>query len=46
MALLGNGVQSNTIMPGFVENHSLDAWPLSDLIGWQVTCVGLGNALT
>ena len=46
MALLDNGTQINTIIPGFVENHSLDAGPLSDLVGRLVTCVGLGNALT
>ena len=46
MALLDNGMQINTIMPGFVENHSFDVGPLSDLVGSWVTCVGLGNALT
>ena len=46
MALLDNGAQINTIMPGFVENHSLDVEPLSDLMVVQVTCIGLGNALT
>ena len=33
MALLDNGVQINTIMPSFVEEHSLDIGPLSDLVG-------------
>ena len=46
MAPLDNGAQINTIMPGFVENHSLDVGPLSDLVGRWVACVGLGNALT
>ena len=46
MALLDNGAQINTIMPGFVENWSLEVGPLLDLVGAQVTCVGLGNALT
>ena len=46
MALLDNSAQINTIMPGFVESCSLDVWPLSDLVGRQVACVGLGNALT
>ena len=46
MALLDNGTQINTIMLGFVENHSLDLGPLSDLVGRWVACVGLGNALT
>ena len=46
MALLDNGTQINTIMPDFVENHSLDVGPLSDLVGRWFACVGLGNALT
>ena len=46
MALLDNGVQINTIMPGYMENHSLDVRPISDLVGGWVACVGLGNALT
>ena len=46
MALLDNGTKINTIMLGFVENHSLDVGPLSDLVGRWVACVGLGNALT
>ena len=46
MALLDSGTQINTIMPGYVENHSLDVRPLSDLIGGWVTCIGLGNTLT
>ena len=45
MALLDNGTQINTIMPGFIENHSLDVGPLSDLVGGQVACAGLGNVL-
>ena len=46
MALLDNGAQINAIMPGFIEHHSLDVGTLSDLIGRQATCIGLGNALT
>ena len=46
MTPLDNGVQINTIMPGFVANHSLDVGPLSNLLGRGVTCVGLENALT
>ena len=30
----------------FIETHSLEVGPLSDLIGRWVTCVGLGNAFT
>ena len=33
MALLDNGTQMNTIMLGFIENHSLNEGPLSDLVG-------------
>ena len=32
MALLDNGTKINTITPGFIENHSLDMGPLSDLM--------------
>ena len=46
MVLLDNGTQINTIMPGCVENHSLDIRPISDLMGRWVICIGLGNALT
>ena len=46
MALLDSGMQINTITPGYMENHSLDVGPISDLIGGWVTCVGLGNTLT
>ena len=46
MALLGNGMQINTFTPNFVESHSLEVGPLSDLVGRWVACVGLGNALT
>ena len=33
MALLDNGAQINTIMPGFAKNHSLEVGPISDLVG-------------
>ena len=46
MALLDNGMQINTIMPGFVKSHSFEVGPLSDLVSGCVTCVDLGNALT
>ena len=46
MALMDNGVQVNTITPRYVNNHSLQVGPISDLMGSKVTCVGLGNAYT
>ena len=33
MALLNNGAQINTIMPGFVESYSFEVGLLSDLVG-------------
>ena len=38
--------QINTIMPSFIKTHSLEVGPLSDLVGRQATCVGMGNAFT
>ena len=46
LALLSNGAQINTIMLSFVEDCSFEVGPLSDLVGRQVTCIGLENALT
>ena len=46
MALLDNGAQVNTIMPRYVNEHSLQVGPITDLIGSKVTCVGLGTAYT
>ena len=46
MALLNNGAQINTIMPTYVKSCSLEVGLISNLIGRQVTCVGLGNAYT
>ena len=46
MALLDNGTQVNTIKPRYVNNHSLQVGPITDLMGSKVTCVGLGNAYT
>ena len=46
MALLDNGAQVNTIMPRYVNKHSLQVGPITDLMGSKVTCVGLGNAYT
>ena len=42
MTLLNNGAKINTIMLSFVESHSFEVGPLSDLVDRQVTFVGLG----
>ena len=46
MALLDNGAQANTIMLRYVNEHSLQVGPITDLMGSKVTCVGLVNAYT
>ena len=46
MALLDNGTQVNTITPRYVNEHSLQVGPITDLMGSKVICVGLGNAYT
>ena len=46
MTLLDNGAQVNTIMPKYVNKHSLQVGPNTDLMGSKVACVGLGNAYT
>ena len=46
MALLDNGAQINTIMPKYVSDHTLQMWPITNLLGAKVTCEGLGNAYT
>ena len=46
MALLDNGVQVNTIMLRYVQEHSLPVGPITDLMDSKVTCVGLGNSYT
>ena len=46
MALLDNSAQVNTIMPRYINEHSLQVGPITDLMGSKVTCVGLGNAYT
>ena len=45
-ALLDNGTQVNTITPRYVNEHSLQVGPITDLMGSKVTCMGLGNAYT
>ena len=44
MALLDNGAQINTIMPKYISDHSLQMGPITNHLGAEVTCVGLGNA--
>ena len=46
MALLGNGAQINTIMPRYLSGHSLQVGPITNLMGFKVACVGLGNTYT
>ena len=46
MALLDNGAQINTITPKYVSDHSMQVGPITNLIGTEVACVGLGNAYT
>ena len=46
MALLDNGAQINTIMPKYINDHSLQMGLITDLLGAKVACVGLGNAYT
>ena len=46
MALLDNGAQVNTNMPRYVNEHSLQVRPITNIMGSKVTCVGLGNAYT
>ena len=44
MALLDNVAQINTLMPRYVNDHSLQVGLITNLIGSKVACVGLGNA--
>ena len=46
MALLDNGAQINTIMPRYISDHSFQVGPITDLMGSNVACMGLGNAYT
>ena len=46
MALLDNGAKINTIMLKYVNDHSLQVGPITNLIGTNITCMGLGNAYT
>ena len=46
MALLDNGAQINTIMPKYINDHSLPMGPITNLLGAKVACMGLGSAYT
>ena len=46
MAFLDNGTQVNIIMLRYVNDHSLEVGPITDLMGSKVTCLGPGNACT
>ena len=46
MALVDNAAQVNTITPRYVSEHSLQVGPITDLMGSNVACVGLGNVYT
>ena len=45
-ALLDNSAQVNTIMLRYVHEHSLEMGPISDLMGFKVAYIGLGNTYT
>ena len=46
MALLDNGAQVNTITLRYVKEHSLSVVLITDLMGFKVACIGLGNTYT
>ena len=46
MALLDNCAHVNTITLRYVNQHSLQVGPITNLMGSKVSCVGLGNAYT
>ena len=46
MALLDNGAQINTIMPKYINDHSLPVGLITDVLGAKVICMGLGNTYT
>ena len=46
MALLDNGTQVNTITLRYVNEHSIQVGPITNLMGSKVACMGLGNAYT
>ena len=46
MALLDNSAQVDIIIPRYVNEHSTQVGPITDLMGSKVACMGLGNAYT
>ena len=46
MAPLDNSAQVNNITLRYINEHSLQMGPITDLMGSKDTCVGLGNAYT
>ena len=46
MTLLDNGMQINAITPSYVKRCSLKVGLITDLVGGQIACHGLGNAYT
>ena len=46
MAILDIGMQINTITTSYMKRCLLKLGLISDLVGRQVACVGLGNAYT
>ena len=46
MVLLDNGAQVNTITLRYINEHSLPVGPITNFMGSNITCVGLGNAYT
>ena len=46
MALLDNDMQINTITSSYVKSRSLEMGLITNLIGRQVTCIGLENTYT
>ena len=43
MVPIDNGCQVNTVMPQFIEAHSLDVGPVSNLVNDGMSMVGLGR---
>ena len=46
MSLLDNRAQIKTILPKYVNDHSLQMGPITNLVDTKLACVGLGNTYT